>query len=388
MLQASSTDQELQELIRTAQAGELPVSAIATLARNLAESGEMIPTHKPCTADVASTGGPASLSTILCPLFLNVLGLRVPKLGVPGRPAGGLDVLAQIPGYRTDLSAAEVKTVIDDCGYAHFSAGNRIAPLDGRLFALRQKLNAQNVPSLVIASILSKKIAVGVKTIGLDVRVADHGNFGTDVYSARENAKLFCHVAEILGLDATCILTDASLPYQPYIGRGEALLALLHFFSGSACPWLQRHADQCSWIASATVGLPPSLQSGEELYKAFASNVNAQGGSIEGFSDIAHQVETQHKYSVVATNSGFPVFNLQRLRQIIVGNQREAKRNGEYPDPLGAILLIQDSQLISQGDPVMTVRSENMSDDLMDELSSCVVVSELPPPSLGEMVSG
>ncbi len=60
-------------------------------------------------ADVASTGGPSSLSTLLSPLFLRAGGAVVPKLGVPGRPAGGIDCLAQIPGYRTELSAQEVE---------------------------------------------------------------------------------------------------------------------------------------------------------------------------------------------------------------------------------------------------------------------------------------
>src|SRR5437868_14746215 len=80
------------------------------------------------TADVASTGGPASLSTLLCPLYLRSYGFVVPKLGVPGRPAGGIDVLAQLPGYRVDLSEADVRRVLERCGYAHFLAGTQFAP--------------------------------------------------------------------------------------------------------------------------------------------------------------------------------------------------------------------------------------------------------------------
>ena len=77
---------------------------IAFLAHRLAESGEILTLSSHIFgADVASTGGPSSLSTILCPLFLRCLGRCVPKLAVSGRPAGGIDVMAQIPGYRTEF---------------------------------------------------------------------------------------------------------------------------------------------------------------------------------------------------------------------------------------------------------------------------------------------
>lgn len=257
-LSARSSDQELITVISAVRNGEIDDAGIAELALAMAASGKTVRASCPNTADVPSTGGPTSLSTLLCPLFLRALGWTVPKLGVPGRPAGGLDVLSQIPGYRTALSVPDVTRIIENCGYVHFAAGELVAPLDSRLFKLRQQINAQSVPALVIASLLAKKVAVGVSTVGLDVRVASHGNFGSNMPSARENSRRFCRVAELLGINATCILTDGSRPYQPYIGRGESLLALFRLFSGDSDPWLRRHANQCSWISAATVKLPAS----------------------------------------------------------------------------------------------------------------------------------
>ena len=51
-------------------------------------------------ADVASTGGPGSLSTLLPPFVLSTLGCNVVKLGVPGRSAGAIDSLATLPGRK------------------------------------------------------------------------------------------------------------------------------------------------------------------------------------------------------------------------------------------------------------------------------------------------
>src|SRR5271170_4830986 len=89
----------MDEAIAVARSGAMHDEHIAQLAMVLAESGHVVRPQGGVThADVASTGGPSSLSTLLCPLFLRSFGSTVPKLGVSGRPAGAVDVLAQIPG--------------------------------------------------------------------------------------------------------------------------------------------------------------------------------------------------------------------------------------------------------------------------------------------------
>ena len=73
---------------------------IVELANIYAESGITIKRNSSKTkVDIASTGGPSSLSTILTPLILKSLGAEIPKLGVPGRPAGGIDILYQLKGF-------------------------------------------------------------------------------------------------------------------------------------------------------------------------------------------------------------------------------------------------------------------------------------------------
>ena len=160
---------------------------IARLARVLADSGATLSWPSTVTvADIPSTGGPSSLSTLISPLFLVALGCAVPKLAVIGRPAGGIDVMAQVPYYTITLSRTDVLRIIDRCRYAHFLATTDHAPLDARLFDYRRKTDAVNVPALAIASLLAKKLAVGLAQVGLEVRVAPHGNFGGTWTEARK----------------------------------------------------------------------------------------------------------------------------------------------------------------------------------------------------------
>lgn len=102
--------------IDDARDARLDDGRIAELAHLLAGSGALLPATGP-TADLASTGGPGSLSTLIAPLALASYGLKVPKLGVPGRPAGGVDVLRQIPGYSTRFDESGAMKVLQDCGY-------------------------------------------------------------------------------------------------------------------------------------------------------------------------------------------------------------------------------------------------------------------------------
>lgn len=384
------TDRELDDIISRASKGLLDDKGVATLAGRLADSGETV-SFGHSTADLASTGGPSSLSTLLGPLFLRSMGLTVPSLGVPGRPAGGVDVLAQIPGYRTDLSPEEIGRIIETCGYAHFESGRRLAPLDAQLFKYRQAVGAQAVTPLVIASLLAKKIAVGVQRVGLDVRVAAHGNFGRTNNEARDNAARFCRVAKILGLQPTCILTDASRPYQPFIGRREALVGVLRVLDGRAEGLLERHAAECVSMAQATAGDASCMPVRSDVKAAFHANVTAQGGGAYDFDEFEREVLARHRHFIMAESDGYLSFDLERLRKTLIDRQAADAEGHPYPDPVGLILLRDSGQLVTKGETVMTVRAlENLWPLLSDELAQAVSVSSEPEPltALGEIIHG
>lgn len=373
-----NSEKELSRIIASAMANDLDDDAIAELALRLASSGDTIAFQTNACADIASTGGPSSLSTLLCPLYLRVHGKIVPKLGIPGRPAGGLDILEIIPGYRTELSTDEIQQLLSVCGYAHFAAGHSFVPVDLRLFRLRQDLGAQAVPSLVIASLLSKKIAAGVRTVGLDVRVAAHANFGSDFFSARKNASRFCRIAQTLGINATCILTDAEHPYQPYVGRGEALLALSEIFSGSPSAWLQRHVKDCEFMTCTITG-GQVIDNMRDIERVFHDNLEAQGASSENFTKIVHEIKEIDRIDITADASGFVQYDLYTIRDLLVQEQKKLS-DFRYPDPAGVILRVEPSQFINKGERVISLRApDRVKKELAKHMSKCFSISALSP---------
>jgi thymidine phosphorylase len=329
---------------------------VAAMACELAESGDQLDDQGEAGVGFASTGAPSSLSTLLVPLYLRALQYRVPSLGVPGRPAGAMDVLASIPGYRIDLNREEVRTALEVTGLVHFTAGKRWTPADARLFASRQRVGAQARPVLVIASLLAKKLAVGVTKVGIDIRVGRHGNFGRDQPSAFANARRLRAVAELLGLQAECVLTDATFPYQPFIGRGEALLALNDVISGETNDWLASHDELCWRITVAVARRPAARRDSRplphELRTEFEANLQAQGTDMSAFERRVDEIASANTVAVRGERAGHLCIDLAKLRDAVVAHQA----TGAGEDLCGVTLLAQPGDLVERGEIVASVR--------------------------------
>src|SRR5437879_3175052 len=91
------------------------VDSIAALAKALAASGDIWswPSDFQPVSDVPSTGGPTSLTTLVCPYILAGSGCFVPKLSVPGSIAGALDVLELIAGFNINLDWLQTRAALD-----------------------------------------------------------------------------------------------------------------------------------------------------------------------------------------------------------------------------------------------------------------------------------
>lgn len=352
-----ATDQQLIDLLRFIK-DQYPIDEdfAAELAVTLANSGAYLHDLPADSMDIASTGGPSSLSTLLPPLFLMKYNSII-KLGVPGRPAGGIDTLAQIKGYKYQFDQNEIMGVVDKCGYAHFLPSSSFTPLDLRLYHLRVATETLSIPTLVAASLLSKKLAAGLHRIGLDVRVHEKGNFGTTWEESLNYAKFFNRVAARINITSTCVLTNGFTPYQPYIGRGESLIALNDIFRGDMSCWLRAHLDLCRQIsivcAEGKNRDKISKTTTSELRDNFSSNLDAQGTSFTAYTEQVERLHSEHVHYLYAKFDGFVCIDLYSIRDTIVKNN--ASDQG-FSDNCGLILYRNHGDWVNSGDRMASVR--------------------------------
>jgi pyrimidine-nucleoside phosphorylase len=193
----------------------LSLAELDTLTTAMRHSGEVFdPTGlgRP-TVDKHSTGGVGDKTSFLVAPIAAAAGLADPMISgrALGHTGGTLDKLESIPGYRTSLSLAEMRQVLERCGASIVGQTKNLVPADRKLYSLRDRTATVESPYLICASIMSKKLAAGLDALVIDVKTGS-GAFLRDEEQARYLAALMVETGERAGTRTVAVLTDMSQP--------------------------------------------------------------------------------------------------------------------------------------------------------------------------------
>ncbi|QND21873.1 thymidine phosphorylase [Rhizobium leguminosarum bv. viciae] len=184
-------------------------------------------------ADKHSTGGVGdNVSLMLAPIAA-ACGLAVPMISGRGlgHTGGTLDKLESIPGYLITPDANLFHKVVKEAGCAIIGQTGTLAPADGRLYAVRDVTATVDSIPLITASILSKKLAAGLETLVLDVKVGN-GAFMADRGQAEILAQSLVEVANGAGVKASALITDMNQPLADSAGNAVEMRNCLDFLAG------------------------------------------------------------------------------------------------------------------------------------------------------------
>jgi thymidine phosphorylase len=185
-------------------------------------------------ADKHSTGGVGdNVSLMLAPIAA-ACGLAVPMISGRGlgHTGGTLDKLESIPGYGITPDAARFRKVVDEVGCAIIGQTGALAPADGKLYAVRDVTATVDSAPLITASILSKKLAAGLETLVLDVKIGS-GAFMTSQEEAETLARSLVEVANGGGVKTSALITDMNQPLADAAGNVVELYNCLEFLKGN-----------------------------------------------------------------------------------------------------------------------------------------------------------
>ena len=182
--------------------------------------------------DKHSTGGVGDKTSIILAPILAACGLFVPMISGRGlgHTGGTLDKFDSIPGYNTQPDLDTFKKVVKEVGCAIIGQTNNLAPADKKLYSIRDIVGTVESLPLITSSILSKKIASGLKTLVLDVKVGN-GSFNSTLEIARDLSNSLVRVAKGAGLKCEAILTDMNQVLGKSAGHRLEILECINFLT-------------------------------------------------------------------------------------------------------------------------------------------------------------
>ncbi len=304
------------------------------------------------TVDKHSTGGVGDKTTLVLIPLLAAAGLKVGKLSgrALGHTGGTIDKLESIPGFHTNLDRARFLDLVRRTGLALADHTADMVPADRILYELRDVTATVDSLPLIVASIMSKKIAGGAQAIVIDVKTGS-GAFLPRLEDSRRLAQALVAIGARLGRKMAAVITDMSQPLGRTVGNAlevrEAIETLqgkgpedlatlccelgaeLLVFSGKA-------ADR----VSAAEGLRALLVNGVALAK-FRDLIQHQGGDVRVLENPRLLPQAAHRVDVRAKSAG----TVRRLDALSVGRAANAlgagrTRKDDVIDPAVGVELV------------------------------------------------
>ena len=242
--------------------------------------------------DKHSTGGVGDKTSLVIAPLVAACGVAVPMISGRGlgHTGGTLDKLEAIPGFDVNLSFAKFKKVLKSCGYALGGQTRQIAPADKKIYALRDATATVPYIPMIVASIMSKKLAEGLDALVLDVKTGS-GAFIQKYADSLKLAKALCETGKSFSVNTQAMVTDMSQPLGKYVGNGLEVYECLKILRGEAdevmAPTLELSVEltanmlvQCRIAGSlqtARLMIKRAIDSGDALER-FRQNVELQGG--------------------------------------------------------------------------------------------------------------
>ncbi|MGD9020706.1 MAG: thymidine phosphorylase [Lysobacterales bacterium] len=183
--------------------------------------------------DKHSTGGVGDLVSLVLAPMVAACGAYVPMISGRGlgHTGGTLDKLESIPGFDATLSYEKLAGVVSEAGLAITGQGKDLAPADGRIYAVRDVTATVDSVPLIVASILSKKLAEGLDGLVTDIKTGN-GAFMPDHDAARELAANLNSVASLAGLRSRALITDMNQPLAANAGNALEVSEAVAFLTG------------------------------------------------------------------------------------------------------------------------------------------------------------
>lgn len=342
--------------------------------------------------DKHSTGGVGDKTTLIVAPIVASLGVKVAKMSGRGlgHTGGTVDKLESIPGFRTVLNKDEFFDTVNRVGVAVMGQSGNLAPADKKLYALRDVTGTVENHSLIVSSIMGKKLASGADGIVLDVKTGK-GSFNKDFAAAKRLAEAMVAIGKKAGKPTAALITDMDAPLgravgnslevkeavEVLCGKGDSALRLLCTELSALMLHLggKGSVEECKAMASA------ALDDGA-AFNTFKAMVSAQGGDVSYIEQPERFPVASYVVAVKAKKRGYICSADAReygRASLLLGAGRERKEDG-VDHAAGIYIEKKQGDFVEAGDVIayLHTNKEAALKEAEAVIDSATVIGEKP----------
>jgi thymidine phosphorylase len=312
------------------------------------------------TVDKHSTGGVGDKTSLILGPLVAACGAAVPQLSGRGlgHTGGTLDKLESIPGWRAFLSNDEIREQLETVGAVICAAGQGLAPIDRKLYSLRDVTGTVESIPLIASSIMSKKIAEGTGALVLDVKVG-RGAFTKKLEMGRELATTMVRLGTEHGVSTVAQLTSMNAPHGRAVGNALEVTESVEVLQGRGPADVRELTLNLARIMVGLVGLnvePADKLDDGSAYEVYRAMIRAQGGDPDAAAPVAACREL-----IIAPRDGI-VQSVDALR-VGVAAWRLGAGRARKEDPVsaaaGVVCLVREGDAIVAGQPIFELHADD-----------------------------
>jgi AMP phosphorylase len=339
---------------------------IEELTRAMAQTGEVIDFGQHTVFDKHSTGGvPGNKVTLLIVPIIAASGLLIPKTSSRAitSPSGTADTMEAL-GCDVIFSAEELVEISQKTkGMIVWGGGFNLAPADDILIKDVEFPLGVNPTSMMLASIMSKKVATGIHFLVMDLPTGI-GTKIKDIGNAQALGREFAELGRRLGIRVESGITFGASPVGHTVGSAlearEALQTLMDPANGPSS--LVEKSCELSGILLEMAGKALRGQ-GREL----AKQVLYSGKALEKFQEIIEAQSAdrnlvpedvpigQYSVEILAPSSGW-IVNIDNVKIA------EIARTAGCPKDKGAgIIFLKKKDAVKRGESLIRIYSSSES---------------------------
>lgn len=306
--------------------------------------------------DKHSTGGVGDKTTLIVAPLVASCNVPIIKMsgGGLGYTGGTIDKLESIPGFTVDLTEEEIKRQAKEIGIVITSQTKDLAPLDKKVYALRDVTATTNSIPLIASSIMSKKIAGGADKIVIDIKVGNGALIKTE-QEAERLSSLLIKIGSYYQKEVRTVISNMDRPLGHNIGNKlEVLEAIEVLKNKEKGPLLELSIDLATKMVSMGKEISESdakkevlenLENGNALNK-FIEFVKYQGGDLEELT-IESKV-----YNIKANKSGvlkdINALSIAKLSESLGAGRKSIEDKIDYN--AGVVIKKEIGEEIKEGD--------------------------------------